>query len=364
MGDIERGSIEQFRESLSAPEEADRHAAGAPVATQSSGGGSRVVILAAFAAVYLIWGSTYLAIKYAIETLPPFLMAGTRFLVAGALLYAWARWRGQKSADDEAAERPRPAQWRAAVIVGGLLLLCGNGGVVWAERYIASGLAALLVATEPLWIVLLNWTRPGGVRPNAKVALGLLTGFAGMLLLVGPGLNGSSDSGGVNLFGAGLVVAAAFAWAAGSLYSLRAPAHRSALVASGMQMLAGGTLLMIASLLAGEWTRFDLNRASARSVIALLYLVVFGSIIAFTAYGWLLRTVTPARVATYAYVNPIVAVVLGWALASEPLTGRTLLAAGVIVASVALITTYGKEGGAKRMDNARPRVEDKKDAEG
>lgn len=296
---------------------------------------SRTLLFAAFAAVYVIWGSTYLGIKYAIETLPPFLMAGGRFIIAGAALYLWARLVRKDTA-------PQREHWRTASVVGALLLLGGNGMVVWAEHSIPSSLAALLVASEPLWVVLLNWARPGGVRPNYKVALGLAIGFAGVWLLVGGGGVGGGSEGG-QVFGAVLVLAAAFSWAAGSIYSLNAAAPKSQLLASGMQMLAGGALLIVAGTLSGEWTRFDLNDASLRSIAAFLYLVVFGSIIAFTAYSWLLHNVSPARASTYAYVNPVVAVLLGWAIASEQISLRTLVAAGVIVASVWLITSHGKQ---------------------
>lgn len=305
---------------------------------------STALLVAAFAAVYVVWGSTYLAIKFAIETLPPFLMAGARFLIAGFILYVWARARG--------AERPSWLHWRTSLIVGALLLLIGNGGVVTAEHYIASGLAALLVATEPLWVVLLNWARPGGARPTGKVMLGLLTGFAGVWLLVGGTGMLNTDQGYATLFGAVLVIVAALSWAGGSLYSLHAPVPRSPLLASGMQMLAGGALLLVAGTVTNEWTRFDLSDATPRSILAFLYLVVFGSIVGFTAYSWLLRVTTPARASTYAYVNPVSSVLLGWWLANEPLQARTLLAAAVIVFSVALITSHGKqkEAGADEKD--------------
>lgn len=301
---------------------------------------SRALVIAAFGAVYLIWGSTYLGIKYAIETLPPFLMSGWRFLIAGAALTAWALWRG--------AERPTRAHWRSAAVVGALLFLCGNGGVVWAEQHIASGLAALLVATEPLWIVLLNWARPAGVRPSGKTILGLLVGFAGVWLLIGSGVSeGGGDTVRAGMVGTIVVIVAAFSWAVGSLYSLRAQFPASPLLASGMQMLMGGALLTLAGTFSGEWTRFDLSRASVASVGALAYLIVFGSVVAFTAYSWLLRVVSPARAATYAYVNPVVAVLLGWALAGEPLTARILFAAVVIVGSVVLINAYRTQEKAK-----------------
>jgi drug/metabolite transporter (DMT)-like permease len=306
-------------------------------------------IIMAFAAVYLIWGSTYLAIKYAIETLPPFLMSGGRFLIAGAALTVWSLFR-------RGAERPEWTHWRSAVVIGALLFLGGNGGVVWAEQFIASGLAALLVATEPLWIVLFGWLRPGGVRPTGKTALGLVVGFAGVWLLIGSGISANNGTDNGTMLGIGVVIAAAFSWASGSLYSLRAPLPESPLLTSGMQMLAGGALLTLAGTFSGEWAFIDASRISAVSVGAFLYLVVFGSIIAFTAYSWLLRVTTPARAATYAYVNPVVAVVLGWALAGELLTARTLLGAGVIVASVVLLSSYGKHGDRKMAEPIRDDV--------
>jgi drug/metabolite transporter (DMT)-like permease len=296
---------------------------------------SRAVVILAFAAVYLIWGSTYLAIRYAIETLPPFLMAATRFLVPGTFLFAWARFNGDKL--DLSF-----AQWRRAFVIGALLLLCGNGGVTWSEKYIASGLAALLVAAEPLWVVILN-SALIRKRPNTKVMFGVLIGLAGVGLLVSGGLNNGRDVSKMSFVGAGVVVAAGFAWASGSVYSNRRPMKGSTSLGSGMQMLAGGSLLFLLALVAGDFKRLNFAGASWVSIGALGYLIVFGSLVAFTAYSWLLRNVTPARAATYAYVNPVVAVFLGWLVASEPLTGRMLLAAAVIVGSVVLITTFGSE---------------------
>lgn len=314
---------------------------------------SRLLLLAAFGAVYIIWGSTYLGIKYAIETLPPFLMAGGRFLIAGAVLYGWARLGFGDQ--EHPRERPLPSHWRTAAIVGMLLFLCGNGGVTWAEGYITSSLAALLVASEPLWIVLLSWLLPGGSRPNAKVWIGLALGFAGVWLLVSAGTTttaGAAD-GGTNILGAAAVLGAAFAWAIGSVYSLRASLPRSPLLSSGMQMLAGGALLLLLGVMTGELGRLDFNNVSTRSIVAFLYLTVFGSIVAFTAYSWLLRHASPARVSTYAYVNPAVAVLLGWALAGEAMTTSSLVAAGIIVASVALITSRGKAVDGKGEESAR-----------
>jgi drug/metabolite transporter (DMT)-like permease len=290
---------------------------------------SRLRVGAAFAAIYLIWGSTYLAIRFAIETLPPFFMAGARFIVAGALLYTWARWRG--------APGPTRLHWREAAIVGGLMLLGGNGGVTWAEQRLPSGLAALLVTTVPLWMVLLEAVRPGGGRPSRRVALGLGLGMAGVLLLIGQGnLTGGQA---VDLPGTAVVLFAALAWAAGSLYSRRARLPEAPLQGVALEMLAGGAWLLLAGGVSGEGARLNLDGASLRSLLALGYLIIFGSIVAFSAYLWLLRVSTPARASTYAFVNPVIAVFLGWALADEPLTAQTLLAAAVIVAAVAIITT-------------------------
>lgn len=291
---------------------------------------SRLQVATAFAAVYVLWGSTYFAIKVAIETLPPFWMAASRFLVAGGLLYLWARRRG--------APAPQPVHWRSALVVGGLLLLGGNGGVVWSEQRVPSGLAALLVATVPLWMVMLDGAGRGWRRPPAQVLAGVAMGLGGVALLVGPGRFGGSH--GVDPLGAAVLILASLSWTAGSLYSRRARLPASPLLATAMEMLGGGLGLVVAGAVAGEWHRLDLAAVSPRSILAVAYLVIFGSLVGFTAYIWLLRVTTPPLVATYAYVNPVVAVFLGWALAGEPVTARTLLAAGVIVGAVMMITTY------------------------
>jgi drug/metabolite transporter (DMT)-like permease len=204
-------------------------------------------------------------------------------------------------------------------------------------------LTALLIGTVPLWMVLLDWLRPGGVKPSNGVIVGLMLGFIGIALLIGPGKLAGGDH--VDLVGAAVLILASLSWATGSLYSRRAQLPVSPLLATAMEMLAGGALLLIASWLAGEWMRFDLSAPSLRSWLALGYLIVFGALVGFTAYIWLLRVATPAHVSTYAYVNPVVAIFLGWAFASEPLTARTLLAAAVIVAAVVIITTYRARGG-------------------
>ena len=289
---------------------------------------SRAQLIAAFAAVYLIWGSTFLAIRYAIETMPPLLMAGVRFIIAGAMLYAWGAIREKA--------QPTRAQWMGTAIVGSLLLAGGNGAVSWSEQFVPSGLAALVVANTPLWMVIFEWGRPGGDRPTAAVLVGIALGLLGLVLLVGPGdILGASS---VDPRSAVVLMFGTLAWAFGSIYSrsLRMPA--SARLSTGMQMLTGGAVLVVLGLLLGEGGRVDLGAISTKSALALLYLIVFGAVIGFTAYIWLLTVTTAARVSTYAYVNPVVALVLGWLLADEPMNARTIVAAGVILAGVAVIT--------------------------
>lgn len=297
---------------------------------------ARWAVLGAFAAVYLIWGSTYLAIRISIETLPPFLMAGVRFVVAGTVLYAWLRLRG--------ARAPERRHWTAATISGGLMLLGGNGGVVWAEQYVPSGLAALIVATVPLWMVLMDWLRPGGERPSRPIFLGLLVGLAGVAVLVGP--EESAAEGVVPWLPALALLGASASWSAGSLYARRSELPSTPLLGTALQMLGGGALLTLVGLLRGEVATVDPAAWSVRSLVALGYLIAFGSLVGFTCYVWLLKVSTPAKAATYAYVNPIVAVVLGWALVDEPLNWRVGLAAGLVVGAVALVTTT--RAGARR----------------
>jgi drug/metabolite transporter (DMT)-like permease len=297
---------------------------------------SVVLLIAAFAAVYILWGSTYLAIKYVIETLPAFISTGARFLMAGATLFLVGRF-------SKDYVRPTFTQWRSSFVVGTLLFLGGTGGVVIAEYYITSSLAALLIAIEPTWIVLLSWLWLKRPRPNLKVALGLLLGFIGVYLLIGGNSTGVAGNGPNQIFGTVLVIAAAFCWATGSIYGMRAPVPKSPILAAGMQMLAGGSMLLLAGTLMGEWNGFEIAAVSSNSWFGLAYLLVFGSLIAFTAYSWLLKNANPAMVATYAYVNPVIAVILGWAIAGESFTSQMSIGAGVIVGSVVLITSQTPE---------------------
>ena len=296
-----------------------------------------LILIAAFAAIYVFWGSTYLAIKYAIETLPPFLMAGGRFLFAGTILFLWARMSSDY-------EKPRLEHWRTSFVVGTLLLLGGNGGVVLAQHYISSSLAALLVATEPFWVVILSWLWLKGSRPSWRTVLGLVLGLVGVWLLISTnGTNGSPASGGVGYWiGIFAVIGAALSWATGSIYGLRAPVPKSSIMTAGMQMMAGSLSLLVVGLVRGEWSRFNPSAVSATSLFGLAYLILFGSLIGFTAYSWLLKNAPPSKVATYAYINPVIAVFLGWLIAGESFSGQMLFGAGVIVGSVALITSHRK----------------------
>ena len=296
-----------------------------PAPTSSGYRASPLAIWSALSAVYLIWGSTYLAIRYAVETTPPFLMAGVRFIISGGFLYALRRARGDPV--------PRAAEWRDAVIIGIFLLVGGNGGVVWAEQFIPSALTALLVATVPLWMVLMDAIRPAGQWPGLRGIIGILVGFGGVVLLFG---SSADDARALNLYGAAAVVFASLSWAAGSLYGRSAALPASPLLGTGMEMLSGGAVLLLLAWAAGEWG-FDLTVVSLRSAFALVYLTVIGSG-AFVAYVWLLRVAPTPLVATYAYVNPLVAVLLGHFLAQEPMTLRSLLAAALIIGSVALVS--------------------------
>lgn len=315
---------------------------------QKSSHPPKALLVAAFGSVYVFWGATFLAIRFAIETLPPFFMAGTRHFVAGVILYVWSRLRG--------APAPTGAHWKSAAVVGILLLCGGNGGVVWSEQRVPSGIAALMVATIPLWMVLLSWLWHRSSRPSLGLSIGLVMGFIGTAMLVVP--SGREGSGHVDPLSAVVLMVASLSWAGGSLYSRRAHLPSSPLLATAMEMLAGGALLLVMGGVTGEWTRLHLEALSAKSFLALIYLITFGSLVGFTAYIWILRVSTPAHVSTYAYINPVIAVLVGWAFAGEPLTLRTLLATAVIVTAVVLITTFrAKEAGVTSKDALLPAEE-------
>lgn len=302
--------------------------------TDSRRGPSTAAVVIALLIVYVVWGSTYFAIAVMIETLPPLLAAGARYATAGALvlgaLAVHARWRRERVSE----ERATGAHWRSAAIIGTLLLLGGNGGVVLAELRIASGVVAVVIATVPIWLAVFDaiLTRR---RPSGLVIGGLVAGLVGVTVLLVP-MEGVED---LDPLGIGLALAAAISWAAGSLYARRAPVPRSGLRLTGMEMLAGGAALMIGGMLLGEIGRTDVADFSVRSLVAVAYLVIFGSIVAFTAYTWLLANVSVSTVGTYAYVNPIVAVALGAIVLSEPITPRTIVATVIIIGAVIAMVT-------------------------
>ena len=287
----------------------------------------------ALLAIYIVWGSTYLAIRFAVETMPPYFMAGTRFLVSGLILYIWRRLAGDPA--------PTPRQWRSAIIVGLLLLLGGNGLVSWAEQHVASGVAALIVASIPLWVALIDGLRPHGIKPDWKIVLGLLVGFGGIVLLVvSSERNGISQ--GMNLFGVGALLVAAFLWSIGSIISRDADMPQSSLLGTGIEMLGGAVGLFLAATFAGEWGTLNLSAISTRSLLGLVYLIAFGSLVGFTSYAWLLRNAPVSLVSTYAYVNPVVAIFLGVWLAGELINLPIIVSALIIIASVGIINLSKK----------------------
>lgn len=303
----------------------------------------------ALLSVYTVWGSTYLAIRFTVETIPPFLSAGVRFLIAGGILMLWRRAAGDMM--------PTSSQWRSAAIVGVLMLLGGNGLVAFAEQRIASGVAALIIGTVPMWLVLIEAARPGGVRPSWLSILGLFIGFSGIYLLVGPEEFGSSSLQ-FDALGTGTILLASFFWSLGSIYSRGADLPSSSLMATGSQMLTGGVVLLLFSGIVGEWPGFNLSAISINSWIGLIYLITFGSMIGFVSYIWLLQNAPVSLVATYAYVNPLVAVFLGAWLADETLNARILIAGAIIIGSVVLINQSKSKLAASNHDQAQATAAD------
>ena len=282
-------------------------------------------IALAFFAVYVCWGMTYLAMRVAVMSMPPHLLSGTRFVLAGLLLYGWTRAKGEPA--------PSVREWRAATIVGAFLLLGGNASVAWAEQRVPSGLAAVLIAVAPIWMVGLEWAK-GGPRPTRHVVAGLLLGLAGIALLVSSRAEADSR---VDLFGALILILASASWAWGSVWSKTATLPKSPFLATSMEMIGGGMLLLLTAGITGQFHEFDPGKVSLEAALSWVYLVIFGSLVGFTAYIWLLGVTSIAKAGTYAYVNPIVAVFLGWAILGEAVTSRMLLAAGVILVGVALV---------------------------
>lgn len=295
---------------------------------------SRAALLLAFAAVYIIWGSTYLGIRFAIDSMPPLLMAGSRYALAGGLLYGFMRWRG--------APAPTARGWQQAAVIGVCLLGFGNGGVTLGEQYLPTGLTALLVATVPLFLAVLGWWSGLAARPRPVVAAGLAAGLAGVYLLARqPGVSHVARPGHAGL-GLTLVLVAALVWAIGSLYAKNHQPTPSPFLSGGMQMLCGGAAMLVVGLLRGEAAGFSLAQVSTTSWLAYAYLVSFGSVVGFTAYIWLLRVVEPALAGTYAFVNPVVAVLLGWLFLHEVPHPRMLGGAALIVLAVALVVLGGR----------------------
>ncbi len=292
---------------------------------------TKTQIILGYVTIYLVWSSTYLAIRYVVETIPPFMSAGVRFLLGGVMFYAWAKFRG--------AESPQKKHWLPAALIGMGLIVGGNGGVSWAEQIVPSGLTALLVAMVPLWIVLADWIRPGGSKPSGVTSIGLAIGFAGMLLLINPFEISATRV--IDPIGGLVLVFATMSWATGSIYSRHASAPKSQILGVGMQMLVGGAVLLVLSGVSGEFNGFSVSNVSLESIIGFVFLTTIGSF-AFGVYIWLLKASTPAKVATYAYVNPVLALVLGTVVASEPFTLWTFGCSLVIVTAVIIIVSSKK----------------------
>ena len=284
----------------------------------------------ALLSLYIVWGSTYLAIRFAVETIPPFMHASLRFLISGAILYIWRRAAGDPA--------PSLGNWKSTAIVGAALLLGGNGLVAWAEQTVPSGIAALMIATSPFWLTLFEAMRSGGTKPTWQAILGLVIGFGGVFLLIGPSeITGGGET--IDRFGSILLLLAPIFWSLGSIYARGAEMPKSTLLSTGMQMLTGAVALFLVSLIKGEFNGFNPGLVSMRSWLGLLYLITFGSLVGFVSYGWLLHNAPVSLTSTYAYVNPVVAVLLGSLFADELLNGRILIAAAIIIGSVVLINS-------------------------
>lgn len=304
---------------------------------------SRWRLVLAFFAIYIVWGSAYIAIHFAIQTIPPFMGASGRFLLAGGLVYVWMRSRG--------VPNPTRKQWLAATIAGFLFFVVNNGLLVWSQQVVPSGTAALIIGSVPIFTVLIDWLRPGGRRPTLLIFIGLALGAVGLVLLIDP--SHLVVAGEKVWIGIGALVVASVGWAAGSVYNQHADLPKSALMSTAVQLFCGGVLLAVLSVITRETAGFNLSQVTPISLGAIVYLALASSIFGFGSFIWLLRVSKPSRVSTYAYINPIVALFLGWALASEPITGQTLIAAAIILGSVMLINNarqQAKPGDAEKLD--------------
>jgi drug/metabolite transporter (DMT)-like permease len=285
----------------------------------------RVLIYLCFFSIYVIWGSTYLAIRFAVETIPPLYTAGIRHLCAGSILLAWALVKGLK---------PTWAQIRASVVIGFFFFLVGHGSLHWAERIVPSGLAALLIAVEPIFVFLLSSVAARTWKLNGMLLAGILMGLVGVGMLV-RGTGGEAEH---NLtIGPIAILVGAFSWSVGIIYSRRSHLSGNPLLLSALSLLAGAAMLLVTATIAGEARGFSFARVSRKSLLALGYLILFGSVVAFTAYNWLLEHYSPTLVATHTYVNPVVAVLLGWAYGGEVLTMKVGVAAALVVLAVVLV---------------------------
>jgi drug/metabolite transporter (DMT)-like permease len=292
----------------------------------------RVKIAIAFCAIYLIWGSTFLATRYAVKTIPPFLVSGSRFFIAGVVLFFFARARSR--------ERITAGMWASATAMGTLFFVICHGGLSWAAQHVPSGISALLMASVSMWTAVIEIVTRSRTRPGLRIMISLLVGFVGVtLLVVKPELLAGSH---VGSLGATVALIGAFSWALGTVLAKKVPLPKSTILSAGMQMMCGGGLLLVAAVLSGQAAGWSPERISSQGFIAMAFLTLIGSLVGFTCYIWLLDHCPPTQVATYAYVNPIIALILGSVIAGEQLTERSLIASVIVVGSVASIITARK----------------------
>ena len=302
--------------------------------TTSQKNPSKALVVTAFAALYTIWGSTYLAILIAVKSIPPFLMAGTRFVIAGLMLYTWCRLKGQSTPDIKSIGH---------ISFGGILLLfIGNAGLVWVEQYLPSGFAAIIIATTPLWFVILDKRQWKFHFANKQIIVGLLIGFAGVLSLFAGKTSMHLLDNKMQLISCFVLVIGSISWATGTLYSKYKKSNGTTGMKASIQMMAAGTVSLITSISSGELQQFSWNNVSVQSIMAVVYLVTFGSLIGYMSFVWLMTVRPPSLVGTYAYVNPVVAVFLGWLIANEQITWHQVVALAIILAGV-IIVNFSKE---------------------